>query len=145
MREAASPTKKLEGDPDSLILVVDDEAYNCEVLRIMLETLKIPNLDKRLVTCMSGKEALQAVKEDLAAHSRCRYAAVLTDLSMPVMDGYQLVSQLKTLLRQEKQPVIAAITGHTEQEFVDKAFAVGVDFLYSKPISRDQHKDVLER
>mmetsp|Transcript_38727 Transcript_38727/g.58898 ORF Transcript_38727/g.58898 Transcript_38727/m.58898 type:complete len:86 (-) Transcript_38727:104-361(-) len=85
----------------------------------MIESLKIPNIERRLVICMSGKEALQAVKEDLAANGKCSFAAVLTDLSMPVMDGYQLVTHLKTLLRQEKQPVIAAITGHTQQEFVD--------------------------
>jgi len=38
------------------------------------------------------------------------------------MDGYQLVTKLKKALREVRdKPVIAALTGHTEKEFISRA------------------------
>ena len=47
---------------------------------------------------------------------------IFTDLSMPMMDGYQFSVNCRRLLREsgierERQPKIVALTGHTESEF----------------------------
>ncbi len=42
-----------------------------------------------------------------------------------------------------QQPVIAALTGHTEAEFLSLAFQKGVDQVYSKPIRIEQVQMVL--
>ncbi len=65
------------------ILVVDDEAGTCELLKEMLESDGyIP------VVASNGKEAL-------AALSRISVSAILLDLIMPEMDGFELLLHLK--------------------------------------------------
>mmetsp|Transcript_11880 Transcript_11880/g.18355 ORF Transcript_11880/g.18355 Transcript_11880/m.18355 type:complete len:106 (+) Transcript_11880:238-555(+) len=105
-------------------MVVDDEAYNCEVLRTMLRALEVPNLEERLTVCINGREAMKAIKTNDRP-----YRVILTDLSMPVMDGYQLISRVRRHYEsnEQQQPIIAALTGHTEEEFVNLAFSKGAD------------------
>ncbi len=70
---------------------------------------------------------------------------ILTDLSMPVMDGYKLISRVCSWSSKNDhpKPVIAAITGHTESEFITQAFEKGADQVYSKPISLENVRQVL--
>ena len=50
------------------------------------------------------------------------YKIIFTDLSMPEIDGYELTKKIRELSKnQSVQPVIIAITGHTESEFFNKA------------------------
>jgi hypothetical protein len=35
-------------------MVVDDEAYNCEVLKSLILSMGIPNIEDRLIICMGG-------------------------------------------------------------------------------------------
>ncbi len=58
---------------------------------------------------------------------------------MPFMDGYQSTRQIRTSylnidIQRELQPKIIAITGHVEQEYVQKAFNSGMDRVYPKPL-----------
>ena len=45
------------------------------------------------------------------------------DCNMPFMDGYETTARIRNLIQSENlaQPVISAITGHTEQQFVNRA------------------------
>ena len=59
---------------------------------------------------------------------------------MPFLDGYEATKQIRQMfLRQnierEKQPRIIAITGHVENEYVQKAVECGMDKVYQKPLS----------
>lgn len=65
------------------ILVVDDEADYCEVLKMILE-----GNGYSADICFNGREALQKLEES-------SYDIVITDLNMPVMDGYELLKEIK--------------------------------------------------
>ena len=43
---------------------------------------------------------------------------------MPFMDGYETTMKIRELIQYEElpQPIISAVTGHTETKFVNKAF-----------------------
>lgn len=74
------------------VLIVDDEAYNCEVLKSIM-TLLNPELKERLIICLGAQEALDAVRSSLVwgrTDKRCvsTIGLVFTDLSMPMIDGY---------------------------------------------------------
>ncbi len=47
------------------------------------------------------------------------------DLSMPVMDGFEATKQMRKFIRGKglNQPMIVACTGHTEEEFINKAWS----------------------
>ena len=47
---------------------------------------------------MSGREALNKIIREVSRTRRCDYSLVLTDLSMPGMDGYKFSSQLRKKL-----------------------------------------------
>ncbi|GGI08212.1 PAS domain-containing hybrid sensor histidine kinase/response regulator [Egicoccus halophilus] len=103
-----------------LVLVVDDEHALREVGRRVLE-----GSGYRALTAADGREALEAYR----AH-RSRVAAVVTDLMMPVMDGYALIGELRKLDRE--LPVVAN-SGLSAPEAVDRAYAAGADRFLAKP------------
>jgi two-component system response regulator CpxR len=71
--------------PKRTILCVDDNEQSLSIRKIMLETRGY-----RVVTCTGGQEALERFKKggvDL----------VLTDLTMPGLDGNRLIEEIKRL------------------------------------------------
>ena len=46
------------------------------------------------------------------------------DCSMPIMDGYEASEKIRNFVRINDmlQPMIVAITGHTEEEYIKKAW-----------------------
>lgn len=65
------------------ILVVDDELDYCEVLKMILESNGYT-----AETCSNGQEALKLLEES-------SFDIVISDLNMPVMDGYELLREIK--------------------------------------------------
>jgi len=57
------------------------------------------------------------------------------DCSMPIMDGFEATEQIRASLRQanQPQPLIIACTGHTEPEYIKKAWAYSMDEVLAKP------------
>ena len=55
---------------------------------------------------------------------------------MPIMDGYEATSKIRQFLYENniKQPLIFAVTGHNERQYVIKALNSGMNKVLSKPI-----------
>jgi len=55
---------------------------------------------------------------------------------MPQMDGYQATKNIREYCDQEgiPQPYIAAVTGHTEEQYIKQALDSGMNKVFSKPI-----------
>jgi CheY-like chemotaxis protein len=104
------------------VLVVDDEPDNLEVVA---ETLEYRGVQVK--TAQNGKEGLETLK-DFAAN------LILTDLSMPVMDGWQMRARIKSDPNMSLIPVVAlsahAITGDKE-----RALEAGFDGYMTKPVN----------
>mmetsp|Transcript_12544 Transcript_12544/g.21123 ORF Transcript_12544/g.21123 Transcript_12544/m.21123 type:complete len:80 (+) Transcript_12544:3-242(+) len=62
------------------------------------------------------------------------------DCNMPFMDGYEAASQIRAFLLREaglgvrEQAVISAVTGQTEQFYVDKCMESGMNQVLEKPV-----------
>ena len=77
-----------------------------------------------------------------------RYSLILTDCSMPFMDGYKATEKIRQMLSDawdaqsghslsesdRKRLKIIAITGHVEPEYLKKAQMCGMDKVYPKPL-----------
>ena len=52
------------------------------------------------------------------------YGLIFMDCSMPVMNGYEASREIRSFLKSNHfmQPMIVAITGHTEDEYIEKAW-----------------------
>ena len=64
---------------------------------------------------------------------------------MPIMDGYESTDLIRKYHRMHKisQPNIIACTGHTEEEYIKKAWRYQMDEIIPKPASIDVMKEVL--
>jgi CheY-like chemotaxis protein len=111
------------------ILLIDDESYNCKALLAILRSLKLRDLERRVALAYSGKAALREVEASLVrredGHLECEIGLILSDCSMPRMDGYECTAKILELLSRRgvrgALPKIYAVTGHVEPEYKEKA------------------------
>ena len=107
------------------VLVVDDSRETVAALRDLLES------EGALVaTALSGAEGLRIAGNQ-------EFDVVLSDISMPEMDGYEF---LKTLRSGSKKPATAAValTGFGREEDVREARRAGFDEHLTKPVRFDE-------
>jgi signal transduction histidine kinase/DNA-binding response OmpR family regulator len=117
------------------LLVVDDHPINREVLVRQLGLLGL-SAD----TCENGAEAL-------AVWAPGRYAAVLVDLHMPGMDGYELTRQLRTAEAESasaRTPIVA-VTANTMMGEEERCLACGMDAYLAKPVALGRLRNTIER
>uniref|UniRef100_A0A7S3FUJ6 Response regulatory domain-containing protein n=1 Tax=Strombidium rassoulzadegani TaxID=1082188 RepID=A0A7S3FUJ6_9SPIT len=95
---------------------------------------------------MDGRDALHKVMRNVQENEgrKCDYVLILMDCNMPVMDGYEATSRIRQFLFDNAlpQPLVSAVTGHSEQSYVDRAFEAGMNLVLSKPVSHE-HLDFL--
>jgi CheY-like chemotaxis protein len=88
------------------------------------------------------------VEQNLAMfnNERTTYRLILMDINMPFMDGYQCSKKIVQLMQdnQVEAPMICAVTGHTEPEFVDMCFHCGMNKVFNKPIKIDELRETLQ-
>jgi PAS domain S-box-containing protein len=102
------------------ILVVDDET---SILSITSETLQA--FGYNVLTASNGAEAVA-----IYAQQKDAISAILTDLSMPVMDGR---ATIYAMLKINPKAKIIAMSGMDESESVAKASTAGIKHFISKP------------
>ncbi|MFZ3053391.1 MAG: response regulator [Sulfuricurvum sp.] len=114
------------------ILIAEDEEYNQMVVQAMVELL-YPDVTMEMVD--NGLQALEKLKTE-------SFDLLLSDVDMPVMNGYELVNEIKKMgLTLPLISVTAfAISGDRE-----KLLMHGFDDYISKPIDMDAMKVVLDR
>ena len=107
------------------ILIVDDERQNLELL---CATLQSVGWD--VVTASNGREALESVKSN-------RPDAIVLDMVMPVMDGFELARSLKSDPDYSGIPIIAATSLLTRADR-KRCLAAGCDDYVAKPFTVGQ-------
>lgn len=112
------------------ILIADDYADNRELLRLMLETAGYEIREAR-----DGRECLAAAR---AAEPP---DLILVDLSMPEMDGWSVLSELRADESTRAIPCIA-VTAFAANSDRLRALAAGFDSYLSKPF---RTKDLLDQ
>ena len=105
------------------VLVVDDEAWNRMLAEAILE-----DDGYRIVTADDGEEALARVAEE-------RPDAILLDVMMPRLDGFEVCRRLKSSRRTFFIPVMM-LTALADAESKIQGLEAGADDFLNKPINR---------
>ncbi|MBC8100721.1 MAG: response regulator [Armatimonadetes bacterium] len=105
------------------ILVVDDERDSLEVATRLLKFA-----GATVTPVNNGYDALQHIKQD-----KSTFRFILTDLSMPEMDGWELLYQLKQDLPLLDIPIIA-LTAHAMAGDRERGMAAGFHNYITKPL-----------
>ena len=68
------------------------------------------------------------------------------DCSMPIMDGYTAADKIRKFVKSVnlEQPMIVALTGHTEEEYIKKAWIHQMDEVIPKPTNVQVIKEILK-
>merc|ERR1712100_535436 len=110
------------------ILMVDDEPYNLMAMRQILKTaLKLVRKDCSIIDdilheASFGQEAIDMFKTQLDSENP--YVLIFMDCSMEPMDGYTASKTIKNICKDRgvDAPYIVATTGHSEEQFIQKAW-----------------------
>jgi CheY-like chemotaxis protein len=117
-------------------LIVDDEPFNVKAMQVILNSIGFPASDCE--TCFSGTDAIKKVKESLQRNNNYSldFRLILMDCNMPFKDGYETTKEIRQLLFDSgvTQPIICAVTGHTEPMYVKTAIMSGMNSVFSKPV-----------
>jgi CheY-like chemotaxis protein len=116
------------------VLIVEDSENSAATLEIAF--LGIPGVS--VLTACSGFEALRIL--DNGAGVR----AIVTDLNMPRMDGFELIRRVRQHDRLRATPIIV-VSADTDPDTPDRISQLGVSAFFSKPYSPAQVRRKLEQ
>jgi two-component system, sensor histidine kinase len=131
---ASTTSTQLEGQhgQGQKVLLVEDNPVNQTVIEAMLRSL---GYEVDLVG--DGARAVHSVEQQ-------RYAAVLMDCRLPIMDGYEATRQIRRLDGYGAMPIIA-LTANALQGDRDACLDCGMDDYLAKPFKRADLQRILQR
>jgi len=115
------------------VLVVDDDSRNIFAIQSILE-----NHDIKVLTAENGKESIKILNTVPSID------AVLMDIMMPEMNGYETTKQIRQYAKFEDLPIVA-LTAKAMKEDRKKCLAAGATDYLAKPIDIDELLSVLSK
>ena len=138
-REAQRPSPSLGSSPVELgvlaetdFLIVDDSEDTIAMLEQLLKTG-----GASVTTATNGADALRLASER-------EFDVILSDISMPGMDGFEFLQRLRKINGRQHVPVVA-ITGFGRSDDIERARAAGFYSHLTKPLNLQALAEVLQR
>ncbi len=127
LEESSRPLTPVSADYSPRVLLVDDAPDNLLLVKFLLES--------QGADVMCAKDALEGL-DHFRSH---RPNLVVTDIQMPIMDGYEFVKCLRDI---DQTVPIVAMTAHALSEEQDRCLAAGCNAYLSKPLNSEKLFDV---
>jgi CheY-like chemotaxis protein len=118
--------------PMKRILIVDDKATSRELLHTVLE-----RQGYAISEAANGQEALEKIRAEAPD-------LVLLDLQMPILNGYEVLDELRKDAAYTTLPVIA-LTASAMQGDREKALAAGFTGYIAKPVTLSHLREKIQR
>lgn len=106
------------------VLLVDDDNFNLMIMQAMLE-----ETNATILTARNGEQALEQLT------TNPQVDIMLLDLQMPVMDGFEVLRQVRQNIRLTTLPVIVVTA---DQQEVTRVLAMGASDFLPKPFNPDE-------
>lgn len=123
------------------ILVVDDDPDNCLLAVQFLRSLPLDN--NGTIECTIANTGAEA----FAAAQKRHFDVILMDIQMPVMDGFEATSHIRTFEQQNKLPrtPIIAVTAHTMEHYRELCLEHNMDDYMSKPVKKQPFHEMVKK
>jgi two-component system response regulator len=124
------------------ILLVEDNPSDLEVA---LRALKEQNMCNNVQVARDGEEALDFIfcQGPFAGRRLDELPRViLLDLKLPLIDGLEVLRQIRADARTRHVPVVV-LTSSTEERDVVESYALGVNSYIAKPVDFDQFRNAM--
>jgi len=115
------------------VLIVEDSDTSADTLEIAL--LSLP--DVSVSHARTGRKAWQLLQ-------RQPVSAIITDLHMPQMDGFELIERVRATAPEAYVPIIV-LSGDSDPDTPLRVRQLGADAYFAKPYSPAAVRDTLER
>ncbi|MCE3226844.1 MAG: response regulator receiver modulated diguanylate cyclase [Bacteroidetes bacterium] len=113
------------------VLIVEDNELNQEYMQLLLQGFNL-NYD----LAKNGHEAIDKATKN-------EYDVILMDVNLPGMSGLEITSILRTKYNYKK--FIVAVSGHTEQSFIQECLQSGFNEFLTKPYTVKDIEKVLKK
>jgi CheY-like chemotaxis protein len=116
-------------------LIVEDAETCASTLEIIFSSIR----GLRVITAASAERAWELIEsrdQDIRA--------IVTDLHMPGMDGFELIDRVRANQAHADLPIVV-ITGSTDPHLADRLHKHGVSAIFAKPYSPAIVREKLEQ
>ncbi len=118
---------------ENTLLVVDDSPLIQRILSMILRKAGF-----NVVTASDGEEALEKAR-------KVRPRVIFLDAMMPKKDGYQVAQELRASTEIPEQPYIIMLTALEQPGEKERARAIGVNEVMTKPFSPEEIVDRVKK
>ena len=130
------PEKEVFTFANKRLLLVEDNLFNREIATELLTDAGI-----LVEEAVDGSVAVDMIKKSEPGY----YSAVIMDVQMPVMNGYEATGVIRSLSNKERANIpIIAMTANAFDEDKQKAFESGMNAYLSKPINIEDLMKILK-
>lgn len=112
------------------ILVIDDEQPTLKMFSLLLSAYGYETL-----TAENGRDGLELFKAEMPE-------LILTDIKMPVMDGIEVLKEIKKI---NPHAEVIVITGHGDMDLAIQALNLDATDFINKPLQRESLEQALKR
>jgi two-component system, sensor histidine kinase and response regulator len=117
-----------------LILVIEDSPTEQQVISMLLSKFDYDTL------------AFSSAEEALTALGVAKYAAILMDLVLPGIDGFECATRIRRIeLESGRRTPIIAISASTDSDIQERCSAAGIDDHMHKPFDPEELRKMLLR
>lgn len=122
---------------DAKVLLAEDNEINSEIVTVILE-----NSGASVDRAVNGRDAL----DKFAASKEGTYNLILMDIQMPVMNGLESTSSIRSLNHPDaKKVIIIGLSANAFREDIEKAMESGMNGYLPKPIDMNRLLDTIRR
>ena len=114
------------------ILIVDDSKVSLSLLENLLK-----NNGHKVVSAENGAEALEKLRAN-------GFGMIISDILMPVMDGFQLCREAKKVAKLKDIPFVFYTATYTDEKDKELALKVGADKYIRKPVRPDKFIKIIQ-
>ncbi len=102
-----------EGNPDKIILLVEDSKAD---IRLVQEVLKTSTVPHQLMIVRNGMDAMAYLRQEGEFQDSPRPNLIILDLNLPRKDGREVLAEIKNDSSLKRIPVIVLTTSSNEED-----------------------------
>jgi CheY-like chemotaxis protein len=126
-----------------IILIAEDDDGHAELIKDGFESAGVRNAMIRFRNGLEAWNFLNGTDPDVVLNPDKSYLLLL-DINMPLMDGIEVLSKIKTDAKLKEIPVVMLTTTDDPRE-VESCYRAGCNFYITKPIHFELFAETLKR
>ncbi len=138
LKGAAMPSRQ-----DATILLVEDDPGHA---RLIEENLRRAHIGNEILVLTDGKKASDYLFSEGSFVGCTRPASllILLDLSLPIIDGYEILTRIKSDSGTRRIPVVILASPDNEHD-VERCYELGCNAFISKPLDHSAFSETIQK